>query len=75
MCATRPCCYDLPCYAADLLAGRLLCMCSVHLMSGEKPVDQAVGCSGEHVYKGAAMAFVGDINGAYLLSIVCFETS
>ena len=41
----------------------------------ESPVNQAVGCSGEHVYKGAAMAFVGDINGAYLLSIVCFETS
>jgi hypothetical protein len=36
----------------------------------ESPVNQAVVCSGEHVYRGAAMAFVGDINGAYLLSIV-----
>jgi len=34
------------------------CRCNglARLMSGRKPVDQAVGCSGEHVYRGAVVA-------------------
>jgi len=38
------------------------CGCNglVRLMSGRKPVDQAVGCSGEHVYMGRCRGLVGD---------------
>jgi len=59
MCATRLYCYGLPCHAADPRLRGPSCKDLARLMPGERPVDQAVGCSGEHVYRGAALAVQG----------------
>ena len=36
-----------------------MCKGLARSMPGNKPVNQAVGCSGEHVYRGAALALKG----------------
>jgi hypothetical protein len=65
---TRPYYYDVPCHAAELLFRSPWCTGLARSMPGKKPVNQAVGCSAEHVYRGAALAWQGIVLMCHLLS-------